>query len=45
MTLVPPQKVPSESRGIIKTSGRLESVRVLCHRLLGRWPVYRVGTH
>jgi hypothetical protein len=39
----PTTKIPSESMGIINTSGHLESVRVLCHRLLGRWPVYRVG--
>jgi hypothetical protein len=38
MTLVP----PSESMGIINTSGHPESDRVLCHCLLGRWPVYRV---
>jgi hypothetical protein len=28
---------------IVNTSGHPESVRVLCHRLLGCWPVYRVG--
>jgi hypothetical protein len=32
-----------ESMGIIDISGHPESVSVLCHRLLGRWPVYRVG--
>jgi hypothetical protein len=40
-----PLKIPSELTGIVKISGRPESVRVLCHRLLDRWPVYRVGTH
>jgi hypothetical protein len=35
-------KIPSESTGIIDTSGHPDSDRVLCHRLLGRWPVYRV---
>jgi hypothetical protein len=38
-------KIPSESTGIVDTSGHLESVRVLCHRLLGRWPVYHVKAH
>jgi hypothetical protein len=37
-----PHKIPSELTGIVDTSGRPESVRVPCHRLLGRWPVYRV---
>jgi hypothetical protein len=36
-------KIPSESTGIIETSGRPESARVLRHHLLGRWPVYLVG--
>jgi hypothetical protein len=36
-------KIPSESTGIIETSGHPESARVLRHHLLGRWPVYRVG--
>jgi hypothetical protein len=31
--------------GIVKTTGRLESVRVLRHRLSGDRPVYRVGAH
>jgi hypothetical protein len=35
-------QIPSESMGIIDTIGRPESDRVLCHRLLGRWPVYHV---
>jgi hypothetical protein len=39
MAPVPPQ-IPSESMGIIDTSACPDSVRVLCHRLLGRWPVY-----
>ena len=38
-------KIRSESTGIVETSGHPESVRVLLHRLLGRWPVYRVGAH
>jgi hypothetical protein len=38
---VPPQS-SFESMGIVDTIGHLESVRVLCHRLLGRWPVYHV---
>ena len=38
-------KIRSESMGIIETSGHPESVRVLLHRLLGRWPVYHVGAH
>ena len=38
-------KIRSESTGIIETSGRPESVRVLLHRLLDRWPVYCVGAH
>jgi hypothetical protein len=36
---------PFESTGIINTSRRPESTKVLCHRLLGHWLVYRVGTH
>jgi hypothetical protein len=36
-------KIPSESTGILETSGHPESVRVLHHHLLGCWPVYRVG--
>jgi hypothetical protein len=42
MALVRPQ-IPFESMGIVDTSGRPESFRVLCHRLLGRWPVYCVA--
>jgi hypothetical protein len=38
-------QIPSELTGITETSGHPESVRVLRHRLLGRWPVYRVGAH
>jgi hypothetical protein len=36
-------KIPSESTGIVETNGHPESIRVLRHHLLGRWPVYRVG--
>ena len=35
----------SESMGIVETSQRLESARVLRHRLLVRWTVYRVWAH
>jgi hypothetical protein len=38
-------KIPSELTGIVDTSGSPESVTVLCHRLLGHWPVYHVGTY
>jgi hypothetical protein len=38
-------KIPFESTGIIDTSERPESVKVLCHHLLGCWPMYCVGTH
>jgi hypothetical protein len=38
-------KITSESTGIVDTIGRPESDRVLCHRLLGRWPVYHVEAH
>jgi hypothetical protein len=31
--------------GIVKISERLECIRVLHHRLLGRWAVYPVGAH
>jgi hypothetical protein len=34
-----------ESMGIIETSQSSNSVLVLRHRLLGRWPVYRIGAH
>jgi hypothetical protein len=29
----------------VETSQSSDSVLVLRHRLLGRWPVYRVGAH
>jgi hypothetical protein len=35
----------NKSTGIIDTIGHPESDRVLCHRLLGRWPVYCVEAH
>src|SRR5438132_6382406 len=38
-------KLPSESTGIVQTSGRPESVMVLRHHLLTRWALYRVGVH
>ena len=38
-------KILSESTGIIETIGRPESAEALRHRLLGRWPVYRVAAH
>jgi hypothetical protein len=38
-------KIHLESMGIDETSQRSDSVLVLRHRLLGRWPVYRVGAH
>ena len=38
-------KIRSESTGIVETSGHPESIRVLLHRLLGRWPVYRLRAH
>ena len=38
-------KIRSKSTGIIEISGRPESIRVLRHRLLGRWPMYHVGAH
>ena len=36
---------PSESTEIVETSQHPESVRVLRHRLLVRWTVYRVWAH
>jgi hypothetical protein len=38
-------KIHLESTGIVETIQRSDSVLVLRHRLLGRWPVYRVGAH
>jgi hypothetical protein len=38
-------KIRPESTGIVETSQSLDSVLVLRHRLLGRWPVYRVRAH
>jgi hypothetical protein len=38
-------KIRPESTGIVETSQSSDSVLVLRHRLLGRWPVYRVGAH
>ena len=38
-------KIHLESTGIVETSQSSDSVLVLRHRLLGRWPVYRVGAH
>jgi hypothetical protein len=35
-------KIRPESTGIVETSKSLDSILVLRHRLLGRWPVYRV---
>ena len=41
MQVVSHQK-PFEIKGIVKTSQHPESARVLRHRLLVRWTVYRV---
>jgi hypothetical protein len=38
-------KIRPESTGIVETSQSSDSVLVLQHRLLGRWPVYHVGAH
>ena len=38
-------KIPSESTGIIETSQHPESARVLRHRLLVPWTVYRVWAY
>jgi hypothetical protein len=38
-------KICPESTVIVETSQSSDSVLVLRHRLLGRWPVYRVGAH
>ena len=36
-------KIQPESMGIVETSGHPESIRLLLHRLLDCWPVYRIG--
>jgi hypothetical protein len=38
-------KIRPELTEIVKTIQSSDSVLVLRHRLLGRWPVYRVGAH
>jgi hypothetical protein len=38
-------KIYPESKVIVETSERSDSVLVLRHRLLDRWAVYRVGAH
>ena len=38
-------KSPSESMGIVETSQRPKSAKVLRHRLLVRWTMYRVWAH
>jgi hypothetical protein len=38
-------KIHPESTGIVEIIQHSDFVLVLCHRLLGRWAVYRVGAH
>ena len=38
-------QINSESTGIVETSERPESVKLLQHHLLGCWPMYHVGIH
>jgi hypothetical protein len=40
-----PHHCKDRDNGNHETSGCLESVRVLRRRLLGCWPMYRIGAH